>query len=74
MLNEELELEEKIQSAFAELALINWQTAHVIACDLLIGIVESHAELQGLDPSAKIKIDRNCEARDITIHPHRKQS
>jgi hypothetical protein len=69
-----LELEEKIQSAFAELALISPHKAVAIACGILVGIVEHLAELHGVDRSKEIKIDGNGESRDITIHPHRKQS
>jgi len=62
------ELEEKTQTAFAELVSINPQKALALACGMLVGLVEYQAELQGCDVSREVAIEGNGGSRSITIH------
>ena len=62
------ELDEAVQSAFAELAKANPKMAMATACGMLVGLVEYMAALHGHDASKEIKIEGDGESRSITIH------
>jgi hypothetical protein len=68
-----LKLEEKIQSAFAELEKLNIMRASGFICKIFVNHIEDRGKLNNIDVSGKINIEGGRRSRDITIHPYRKQ-